>query len=179
MMKNIRGATLITFFFIGMISSSARATELTAGMSAPSFTATMSDGKTFSMDGRKGKWTVLYFYPKDNSPGCTKQAEGFRDYADQIRALGAEVYGISQDDIASHESFSESLRLNFPLIADPDGAVSEKFGADGFFGFSKRWTFIIDPDLKIVFVDRDVDPGNDARDVLAELKKLVKKRPSQ
>lgn len=158
------------FTILAAATAPARAGEAPAvGAAAPLFQATTTTGAAFSLDSRKGQWTVLYFYPKDGTPGCTKQACAFRDAIEVIHKQGAEVYGISQDSVDSHKQFTEKQKLNFPLLADPGGKVARLYGAEGLLGFSKRWTFIVDPALKVRWVKKDVDPAVNARDVAAQI----------
>ena len=109
----------------------AKAPELTLkeGDKAPAFNAPTSGGGQLSLDDLKGKHVILYFYPKDDTPGCTKEACAFRDRRAELQKLGAKVIGISPDDVKSHVKFRDKFSLNFPLLADPDHAVAEKFGA--------------------------------------------------
>ncbi len=155
--------------------SFAHGEEIKLGQSVPKFTVKNHEGKDFSMMSRKGKWTVLYFYPKAGTPGCTKQACAFRDSIKSIRKLGAEVYGISTDSVKDQAAFHEEHSLQFDLLSDEDGKVTKKFGAKmAVFNISKRWTFIIDPNLKVVAIDRDVDPMLDADHVSKKLAQLQK-----
>src|SRR6185436_479085 len=94
----------------------------------PDFSAAMTGGQTFQLAGRKAKSTVLFFYPKDNTPGCTTENMAFRDLHAQFTAAGAEIYGISRDSLRSHENFKEKLGLPFELISDADEAVCQAFG---------------------------------------------------
>jgi peroxiredoxin Q/BCP len=142
------------------------------GAQAPQFSARTDKNAPFSLADRKGQWTVLYFYPKDDTPGCTKQACAFRDSIAVIRKLGAEVYGVSQDSVESHRKFIEKHALTFPLLADTDGKVSKAYGAEGTLGYSKRWTFIVDPQLKVRWVQTNVDPVMDAKQVADQIAKL-------
>ena len=153
----------------------ARAGEaLAPGSPAPTFELKNHKGELFRLADRRGTWTVLYFYPKDDTPGCTKQACAFRDAIETIRKQGAEVYGISKDTVESHAKFAAKHRLTFPILADPEGRVIAAYGASGLFGMAKRWTFIIGPDLTIRWIERDVDPALDAKKVAAELERLRK-----
>jgi peroxiredoxin Q/BCP len=140
---------------------------------APVFVATTHDNKPFSLAGRRGQWTVLYFYPKADTPGCTKQACAFRDKIELIRSQGAEVFGVSTDSVEALGKFHEKHKLNFPLLADPEAKVTELYGAKmPFLKIAKRWTFIIDPDLKIRAIEKDVDPAKDAEKVAQKILEL-------
>jgi peroxiredoxin Q/BCP len=151
------------------------AVELKAGDPAPLFSVQTQDGSEFDLAARKGQWTVLYFYPKADTPGCTKQACAFRDGIAVIRAEGAEVYGISTDTVQDQAAFHQKYHLGFPLLADPDGRVTNAYGAKmPSVTMSKRWTFIIDPTLTIRQVQRDVDPAIDAQRVATEIARLKK-----
>jgi thioredoxin-dependent peroxiredoxin len=169
-MRSLFVATTLAVLGVASIGG---AEELKAGDPAPLFTATMQDGSEFKLADRKGQWTVLFFYPKAGTPGCTKQACAFRDSIKVIRAEGAEVYGISTDTVESQANFHKEHHLAFPLIADPEGTVTELYGAKWpILTMSKRWTFIIDPSLTIRQVQRDVDPAQDAQRVATEIAKL-------
>lgn len=158
-----------------MMSVAVQAAKVNVNDSAPLFKATTHDGKTFDLASRKGKWTVLYFYPKANTPGCTKQACAFRDNIEKIRSQGAEVYGISADTVADQAAFHEEHHLTFPLIADPDDKVIDLYGTKmDDKKLSKRWTYIIDPDLKVRSIAKDVDPVTDAERVAKEIATLKK-----
>lgn len=155
-------------------SSEAVAAELKVGDAAPTFKSQTHDGNEFDLNSRKGQWTVLYFYPKADTPGCTKQACAFRDNIEKIRSQGADVFGISSDTVESQAAFHKKYNLNFKLIADPEGRLAKLYGSKmPVLKFSKRWTFILDPELKIRAIDKDVDPVMDAENVakkIAELK---------
>lgn len=122
------------------------------GKAAPCFTLTAGDGNTISLSDFKGKKNVvLYFYPKDDTPGCTKEACAFRDIGGEYDALDTQVLGVSRDDTRSHAKFSEKFQLNFPLLADTEGAVTEAYGVwqeKNMYGKTymgiQRATFIID-----------------------------------
>ena len=105
--------------------------SLTVGQPAPSFTLPSSDGGTFALDDLRGTNVVVYFYPRDNTPGCTIEAEDFRDAVPALKQLGAMVVGISKDSIASHCKFRDKFHLSFPLLSDADGHVLEAYGAWG------------------------------------------------
>jgi peroxiredoxin Q/BCP len=101
------------------------------GKKAPAFSLEGSDGKKHSLEDYKGKTVVLYFYPKDNTPGCTKEACGFRDLTPNLKKSGAVVLGVSKDSIPSHNKFVESFKLPFVLLSDPKTEVMKKYGAWG------------------------------------------------
>ncbi len=139
----------------------------------PNFSAAMTGNQTFALLGRPYRYTVLYFYPKDNTPGCTTEAMAFRDLHQQFRQAGAEVYGISRDSIRSHESFKSKLGLPFELISDPDEAVCTLFGVikhKQMYGKPvrgiERSTFIIDADGKLVKEWRSVKVTGHVDEVL-------------
>ena len=166
-------ALFATVLPVVLLFASAHAAELKAGDPAPLFTAKTHDGKDFALKDRKGQWTVLYFYPKAGTPGCTKQACAFRDGIAAIRAEGADVFGISTDTVESQAEFHRDEHLSFTLLADPEGEVTNAYGAKmPILTMSKRWTFIIDPTLTIRQVQHDVDPAEDAQRVAAEIARL-------
>ncbi|MCO6429373.1 MAG: peroxiredoxin [Deltaproteobacteria bacterium] len=150
------------------------AEALSPGDPAPLFKLKNHRGEEFSLESRKGKgWTVLYFYPKAETPGCTKQACAFRDSIEKIRTLNAEVYGVSSDKVDKLSSFHKNHALRFDLLSDPESEVISDYGAKmPVVGIAKRWTFIIDPDLKIRAIERDVDPAADAERVASTLSDL-------
>jgi peroxiredoxin Q/BCP len=152
--------------------------DISVGAKAPLFQTQTHLGQDFSLASQKGRWTVLYFYPKAETPGCTKQACAFRDSIDKITALKADVYGISTDDVSAQKSFHEKHHLNFTLLADPDGKVTELYGSKmPVLKMSKRWTFIIDPNLTIRSLNKDVDPAKDSEQVAVKIKELQKNTP--
>jgi thioredoxin-dependent peroxiredoxin len=155
------------------ISSISFAGTLKLGDPAPLFTLKTHENKQFSLADRKGQWTVLFFYPKAGTPGCTKQACAFRDNIEKIKNQGADVFGISTDTVAAQEKFHKEHNMNFTLLADDSAKVSELYGSKmPMVKMSKRWTFIVDPEMKIRSIDKDVDPIMDAQKVAAEIKKL-------
>jgi len=151
---------------------------LKEGIKAPDFELQSSDGKTLKLSDFKGKKLVLYFYPKDNTPGCTQEACGFRDVYDYIIANGNVVIGISPDDKKSHEKFKNKFGLPFYLLSDPNHIVAESYGAWGekkMYGKSYmgiiRSTFIIDENGEIIKTFPKVTPSAHAEEVLAFLNK--------
>ena len=141
------------------------------------FSAAMTGDQTFELNGRPAKYTVLYFYPKDNTPGCTTESIAFRDHHDAFTALGAAVFGLSRDSMRSHESFKAKLGLPFELISDPDEAVCTQFDVmkmKNMYGKKvrgvERSTFVIDADGKVVKEWRGVKVNNHVSEVLDFLK---------
>ncbi len=149
---------------------------LTAGSRAPSFTLPDHDGRPVSLADFRGRVVVLYFYPRDDTPGCTVEACEFRDAWEDVQAAGAVVLGVSPDSPASHAKFRRKQRLPFPLLADPDHLVAERYGAWGekqmfgrkYMGF-KRMTVVIDGAGTVRRVFDRVKPKGHARQVLAAL----------
>lgn len=142
------------------------------GSAAPDFHLPDQAGNFHQLSDHAGKWRIVYFYPKDDTPGCTKEACTFRDGLAKLQAAGAVVMGISVDDTDSHKRFAEKHRLNFPLLADADGAVSRKYGVLmdwQVFRMAKRVTFLIGPDGKISHVYPQVDPDRHADEILDRL----------
>ena len=154
-------------------------TTLKAGDPAPDFTAKTTDGKTVSFADFRGKKLVMYFYPKDDTPGCTKQACSLRDHNKDIVSKGAAILGVSTQDEASHRKFTEKYQLNFPLLADTDGAVGRAYGTLGgsglvsklksAAGMADRVTFVIDENGRIAHVIDKPQVGRHAEEVLALL----------
>jgi peroxiredoxin Q/BCP len=153
---------------------SVKAEKLSVGQVAPQFELKAQDGSSLNLADRKEKgWTVLYFYPKAGTPGCTTQACAYRDGVNLIRNQNAEVYGISTDEVKDLQAFHEKHRLNFTLLSDAEGKVTEAYGVKmPVVNFAKRWTFIIDSNLVIRYIDDDVDPVLDAKKVAEEIARL-------
>ena len=168
-----RISKLFSALIMGGAAAAAHA-ELKVGDAAPTFELKNQDGKIFALSSRVDQgWTVLYFYPKAETPGCTKQACAFRDSVEKIRALKAEVYGISADTVEAQLGFHQHHKLTFDLLADPDHKVIDSYGAKmPILSMSKRWTFILDPKLVIRAIDRNVDPVKDAAKVAESISKL-------
>jgi len=150
---------------------------------APDFSLPDQNGSTRSLSDYAGKWLVLYFYPKDDTPGCTTEACNFRDARDVIAQLGnSEVVGVSKDSVKSHKKFLEKYGLNFTLLSDPEHKVIEaydswkpkKFMGREYIG-TQRNTFIINPDGQIAKEYIGVDPKTHAAQIIADLKSLQAK----
>lgn len=160
-----------------MADSPTASPALSAGMQLANFSAAMTGNQTFELAGRPAKYTVLYFYPKDNTPGCTTESLAFRDHLDQFSALDAQVVGLSRDSLRSHESFKAKLGLPFELISDPEEVVCEQFGVmkmKNMYGKKvrgiERSTFVIDADGKLVKEWRSVKVNDHVGEVLEFLK---------
>lgn len=149
------------------------------GQAAPDFKLPDQSGKLHRLADYHGKWLVLYFYPKDDTPGCTKQACAFRDDIAKLRELGAEVVGVSVDDTASHAEFAKKYSLPFPLLADQQGATAERYGSLTkllVMKFAKRNTFLIDPQGKVAKVYLSAEAGQNSEQVIADLRVLLARR---
>lgn len=146
---------------------------------APSFTLTDQNGKTHALGDYAGKYVLLYFYPKDDTPGCTKEACNFRDNMSELTTHDVHVLGVSADDTESHTKFSEKFSLNFPLLSDTDKSVIDAYGVwkkKSMFGKSfmgiARESFLIDPQGKIVRHYEKVKPATHVEEVLADIQEL-------
>src|SRR5476649_604372 len=148
-----------------------------AGDTAPDFKLPDQNGTLRARDEFRGKWLVLYFYPRDDTPGCTEQAARFRDAMRELESIGATVCGISVDDSESHAAFARKYNLPFALLADRDGGTATRYGSLRDFGllkFAKRNTFLIDPQGKVTKVYLGVNPARNTEDVAQDLKQLAK-----
>ncbi|MBD2098227.1 peroxiredoxin [Trichocoleus sp. FACHB-591] len=141
---------------------------LSVGDTAPAFTAKDTNGNTVSLSDFAGKAVVLYFYPKDDTPGCTKEACSFRDNYSQYQGKDIVVLGVSIDDEASHQQFTEKFNLPFPLLADVNGAITKAYDVDGG-GYAKRVTYVIGSNGTISNVYTTVKTDTHATDILADL----------
>jgi peroxiredoxin Q/BCP len=146
---------------------------------APAFSLKSTDGSTVKLDDLKGKPVVLYFYPKDDTPGCTKEACAFRDRQNDLVELGAVVLGISPDDVASHKKFSDKFSLNFPLLADLEHKIADQYGAwreKNMYGKVsmgvQRSTFLIDGHGNVAKVWKKVSVDGHDEQVIEALKEL-------
>lgn len=167
----IKMALSVMFF----ISPAAFAADLKVGDPAPTFSLMDQFDQTISLNSEKGKWVVLYFYPKDQTPGCTTEACSFRDNINKLIAQKAVVLGVSLDDRDSHVAFAKKHDLPFSLLADTDGQVAAQYGSlldFKLFKMAKRHSFIIDPNGNIAKIYRTVDPDKHVREVMADLKTL-------
>jgi peroxiredoxin Q/BCP len=141
---------------------------LPVGSSAPDLSARDQDGRLHSLLDERGRLVVVYFYPKDQTPGCTKEACAFRDAWDRLRGEGIEVFGVSEDSGASHVRFAQKYRLPFPLLVDSEHAWVQAFGVPVHLGMASRVSFLLDRDGRVAKVYPDVDPGVHASQILAD-----------
>jgi len=162
-----------------LVSQMVSAAELPkAGEPAPDFELPDQDGVRHNLSSFAGKWLVLYFYPKDDTPGCTQEACAFRDDLHKLTALGAQVVGISVDDSDSHAEFAKKYHLPFPLLADKSTEVAARYGALmnlWLFKFAKRYTFLIDPQGKIAKVYEKVETSRHSTEIIEDLQQLAAK----
>jgi thioredoxin-dependent peroxiredoxin len=142
------------------------------GRLAPSFEAEDQDGQRIRSEDLHGRWVVLYFYPKDETLGCTREACGFRDEFQALRQEGAVVLGVSRDSTQSHQSFAQHHGLPFSLLSDRRGAIQNAFGVRGLFGVARRFTFLIDPAGQVVKTYRVRQWNEHAHEVLADIQAL-------
>ncbi|MBI4008993.1 thioredoxin-dependent thiol peroxidase [Candidatus Roizmanbacteria bacterium] len=148
-------------------------------MKASDFELPDQNGKVRRLSEFLGKWVVLYFYPRDNTPGCTKEACGFRDSVKEFEKRGVVIIGVSKDSVESHQKFAKKYNLNFPILSDPDRKVLKAYNAWGkksflgkIFEGTLRKTYIIDPEGKIRKTYEKVIPLNHAQEILNDLKKM-------
>ncbi|HUH63368.1 MAG TPA: peroxiredoxin [Terracidiphilus sp.] len=167
----VLAATLVT------VRAADNQTMPTVGQNAPTFTLPSQDGSPVALDSYRGKWVVLYFYPKDMTPGCTIEAHNFQRDLAKFEADNAVILGVSVDTTDSHKQFCTKDGLTFKLLADPEHKVVDQYGSLGHFGpmtIANRNTFLIDPEGKIVKEWTKVDPQHHSEEVLAALGELKK-----
>jgi thioredoxin-dependent peroxiredoxin len=171
---------LLPLLLAWLASASADGAAPAVGSAAPEFKLQDQNGKWHELKDYRGKWVALYFYPKDQTPGCTAQACEFRDNIFAFRDANAQILGISVDDVESHKKFSEKHGLPFPILADASKETTKKYGVLktylGTMELAKRDTFLIDPQGKVVKHYADVDPKADSKNVLADIQALSKKK---
>lgn len=145
---------------------------LTAGSIAPDFKTINDRGESVSLSDFRGKVVILYFYPKDDTPGCTKEAQSFRDNYQEYQDKDLVVLGVSMDDQASHKLFKEKYGLPFQLLVDEDGTITKAYDLYGEYngvGYAKRVTYIIDAEGKISHVDEKVKTDSHAQDIICQI----------
>lgn len=166
----------LTFLTLLCAFGLAHAQTATIGTAAPNFRLQDQNGKWHELSDYRGKWVALYFYPKDNTPGCTTQACSFRDNIFGFREAGAQILGVSVDDVESHKKFSEKHSLPFPILADPRKQAVRAYDVLSFTGFAKRETFLIDPSGAIAKRYTVDDAKAHSDEVLKDIKALQAKK---
>jgi peroxiredoxin Q/BCP len=172
MRKSIR---LIPLLMLALAAGGAQAQPGT-GEAAPTFRLQDQNGDWHALEDYRGKWVTLYFYPKDDTPGCTTEACAFRDNIFAFDKIGAVVLGVSLDDVESHAQFAEKYSLPFPLLADTGTETAKAYGvlsSMGSFKMAKRETFLIDPEGNIAKHYAQVSPSDHSEQVLSDLEGLM------
>jgi peroxiredoxin Q/BCP len=168
--------SLLVFVSFSLLYTSVLADEIPlVGSQAPGFALADQEGRQVTLESLRGRWVVLYFYPKNDTPGCTEEACSFRDDLAQLTALGAQIVGVSIDTAASNAKFAEKYHLPFPLLADQDGDVAKRYGAFADWKvarFARRYTFLIDAQGKIAKTYLKVDTSKHSAEIIADLKRL-------
>lgn len=173
-MKSIVRGLSALFVFLGL--SSASHAELEIGQPAPGFRLQDQKGEWHTLDQYAGSWVALYFYPKDDTPGCTKEACAFRDNIFAFEEIGATILGVSLDDVASHAEFAEKYSLPFSLLADIDADAATKYGVlkkMAGMTFASRQSFLIDPEGRVQKHYKKVNAEKHSEQVLADLKAMM------
>src|SRR6201988_3685845 len=176
-MKKSLLSAIVGFATLALMQGADTTTQPTAGTAAPDFSLTTRDGSQVSLKDYKGKWVVLYFYPKDFTSGCTLEAHNFQRDLAKFQDAGAVILGVSVDSAQSHKDFCAKEGLNFKLLADPDGKVSTQYGSVMDYKGAKmaaRNTFLINPEGKIAKVYTGVKPVDHSEQVLKDLAELKK-----
>lgn len=176
-MKSLRlAATVLALSLVvacsgscGSTQAARRASLVAVGDRAPEFSAQDQDSQTRTLAEYRGRLVVLYFYPRDATPGCTREACAFRDAWDRLSSAGAQVIGVSTDDVASHRAFATEHRLPFPLLADVDETIIGAYGVGSTLGMAERVTVLIGRDGRVVRVFPNVDPAVHVDEVLAAI----------
>lgn len=174
-MKHVFTA-IATAFFLFSGGNVPLAGEIKEGDPAPGFELRDQNGQLHSLEDYRDKWVAVYFYPKDDTPGCTTEACEFRDDIFAFKELDCQILGVSLDDEVSHKAFADKYSLPFPLLADTDGTTSEAYGVKAkMFGVTvaRRQTFLIDPSGRVAKHYAKVDPDTHSKQVLADLKALI------
>jgi len=170
-------AMVLILFLVPRLISGSRAAAPRLGNAAPDFTLASQESAAVSLKDYRGSWVVLYFYPKDQTPGCTREAHNFQVDQSKYAERHAIVLGVSVDSVDSHKKFCAKEGLNFKLLADRDGKVSKAYGSLtnlGVVKFAARHTFLIDPSGKVAKAYSSVDPVRHSEEVLAALDQLQK-----
>jgi len=176
-MKWLAAIAVLIILAALLVARAARAGVLPeVGKPAPDFSLPDQHDKQHALREYRGKWLVLYFYPRDDTPGCTKEACAFRDDLNQLGEMNAQVVGISVDDGYSHAAFAEKYHLPFPLLSDKNGAVADSYGALMNLTVIKlacRYTYLIDPQGNLAKIYLSVETSRHSQEIIADLKKLT------
>jgi peroxiredoxin Q/BCP len=178
MIRSRRTYSLLLAAALALLAGPAVADQPAAGTAAPDFRLQDQKGDWHELSQYQGQWVALYFYPKNDTPGCTTEACNFRDNIFAFRERGAVILGVSLDDVESHKEFAEKYSLPFSLLSDAEGEVAERYGVLrnlGIMKMAKRQSFLIGPDGVIAKHYEDVDPDTHSREVLADLESLQDK----
>jgi thioredoxin-dependent peroxiredoxin len=179
--RSLAAALVVGALVASVAAGPAIAAGPDVGAAAPAFKLQDQTGRWHTLEEYRGKWLVLYFYPKDKTPGCTTQACELRDNIFAFRKIGATIIGISVDDVASHKEFAEEHGLPFTILADPTKQTAKDYGVlvkmMGMFELAQRDTFIVDPEGRIAKHFVKVDPKGHSELVLKELEALQAKAP--
>jgi len=176
-MKKSLLSAIVGFATLALMQGADTQTQPSAGTAAPDFSLTTSDGSQVSLKDYKGKWVVLYFYPKDFTSGCTIEAKNFQRDLDKYKQTGAVILGVSVDSAQSHKDFCAKEGLNFKLLADPEGKVSSQYGSTMQYQgttMAARNTFLINPEGQIAKVYTGVKPAEHSDQVFKDLAELKK-----
>lgn len=176
---NTKSVLMITLAFLVLLFAVPLAADdpPAVGSEAPGFKLQDQNGDWHDLADYHGEWLAVYFYPKDDTPGCTKEACNFRDNMYAFKAIGANVVGVSVDDVESHNEFAEKYKLPFVLLADVDGVMAKSYGVLRDWKVTQiasRQSFIINPDGNVAKHYEKVDPETHTQEVLADLESLMK-----
>ena len=156
----------------GILGISLSGAPIKEGQQAYNFKLYSDQGKLVQLSDYKGKWVVLYFYPKADTPGCTAQAKEYSNLIESFRKVNAEVFGISTDSVESIRKFKEKYGFKITFLSDPKGEVAKAYGVRVILGFCSRDTILINPENNVEKIYRGVDPSADAKRVLEYIKRL-------
>lgn len=174
--QRLVAASLALLASLGLGLQAGASDQPAVGQPAPEFELPDQDGQLHSLEDYRDSWVVLYFYPKDETPGCTTEACEFRDNIFAFQKLNAQILGVSLDDVESHKAFADNYSLPFPLLADTNGTAADAYGVKTrMMGFTvaKRQTFLIDPEGVIAKHYEQVKPATHSQEVLADLEALT------
>ena len=175
-MKILFYSAVLAIALLGFRNVSMAADALKTGDKAPNFNLPNAKGDLVSLSSYQNNWVVLYFYPKDDTPSCTKEACSFRDDLHKLDKLGAKVIGVSVDDGASHAEFAKKYNLSFPLLSDKNGVVANQYGAlSNFvvFKIAKRYTFLISPDGLLQKSYLNIDTSRHSQQIIDDLTAIL------